>query len=123
VGDRILLYRAQEARDVLPQMLQDAGLAVTIVPAYTTVVPPDTHFTLKVSEADVLTFTSASTVRGFLALLGDIAASQAASGKCVACIGPITANAAAQAGFNVDVVAPVHTTAGLLDALEIYYAT
>ena len=122
-GDRILLYRAQEARDVLPQMLQDAGLDVTIVAAYTTVIPPDAHFASKVSEADVLTFTSASTVRGFVTLLRDVAASRAASGKCVACIGPITANAAAQAGLNVDVVAPVHTTAGLLDALEIYYAT
>jgi uroporphyrinogen III methyltransferase/synthase len=122
-GDRMLLYRAQEARDVLPRMLQDAGLDVTIVAAYTTVIPPDADFASKVSEADVLTFTSASTVRGFVTLLGDIAASQAASGKCVACIGPITANAAAQAGINVDVVAPVHTTAGLLDALEIHYAT
>jgi uroporphyrinogen III methyltransferase/synthase len=123
-GDRVLLYRAQEARDVLPQMLQEAGLTVTIVAAYTTVIPPDAHFARKVSEADVLTFTSASTVRGFVALLDDrIAPSQAASGKCIACIGPITASAAAQAGLNVDVVAPVHTTAGLLDALEIHYAT
>src|SRR5580658_25880 len=123
-GDRVLLYRAQEARDVLPQMLQEAGLTVTIVAAYTTVIPPDAHFAQKVSEADVLTFTSASTVRGFVALLGDrIAPSQAANGKCIACIGPITASAAAQAGLNVDVVAPVHTTLGLLDALEIYYAT
>jgi uroporphyrinogen III methyltransferase/synthase len=122
-GDRVLLYRAQEARDVLPQMLQEAGLTVTIVAAYTTVIPPDAHFAQKISEADVLTFTSASTVRGFVALLGDrIAPSQAANGKCIACIGPITASAAAQAGLNVDVVAPVHTTVGLLDALEIYYA-
>ncbi len=122
-GDRILLYRAQEARDVLPRMLRDAGLEVTIVAAYTTVIPPDADFEQKVAEADVLTFTSASTVRGFVTLLRDVAASQAASGKCVACIGPITADAAAQAGLNVDVVAPVHTTAGLLAALEIYFAT
>jgi len=122
-GDRVLLYRAQEARDVLPQMLRDAGLVVTIVPAYSTVIPPDAQFAQKVAEADVLTFTSASTVRGYVALLGDIAASQAASGKCVACIGPITASAAAQAGLTVDIVAPVHTTNGLLDALEIYYST
>lgn len=122
-GNRVLLYRAREARDVLPQMLQEAGLTVTIVPAYATVIPPDANFAQKVCEADVLTFTSASTVRGFTTLLGKrIAPSQAADGKCVACIGPITANAAAQAGLNVDVVAPVHTTAGLLDALETYYA-
>jgi uroporphyrinogen III methyltransferase / synthase len=122
-GDRVLLYRAQDARDVLPQMLQDAGLIVTIVPAYTTVVPLDAQFARKVAEADVLTFTSASTVRGFTELLGHAAVSRAANGKCVACIGPITASAAAQAGLHVDVVAPVHTTAGLLDALELYYAT
>jgi uroporphyrinogen III methyltransferase/synthase len=122
-GDRVLLYRAQEARDALPRMLHDAGLIVTIVPAYCTVVPTDAEFAQKVAEADVLTFTSASTVRGFVALLGDIPAPHAASGKCVACIGPITANAAAQAGLNVDLVAPVHTTVGLLDALEIHYAT
>jgi uroporphyrinogen III methyltransferase/synthase len=122
-ADRVLIYRAQEARDVLPQRLQDAGLTVTIVAAYATVVPPDAQFAQKVAGANVLTFTSASTVRGFVALLGDISASQAASGKCVACIGPITASAAVQAGLNVDVVAPVHTTAGLLDALELHYAT
>ena len=46
-GDRILLYRAQEARDVLPQMLQEAGLTVTIVAAYTTVIPPDADFAQK----------------------------------------------------------------------------
>jgi uroporphyrinogen III methyltransferase/synthase len=122
-GDRVLLYRAQEARDVLPHMLEEAGLTVTIVSAYTTVIPPDPAFAEKVSRADVLTFTSASSVRGFAALLGNqLAPSDAANGKCVACIGPITAGAAANAGMTVDVVATVYTTAGLLDAIETYYA-
>ncbi len=123
-GDRVLLYRAKDARDVLPQMLQDAGLSVTIACAYTTVTPPDPEFAEKVRSADVLTFTSASTVRGFVTLLGDgIAPAEAAADKCVACIGPITASAAARAGLTVDVVAPVYTTAGLLDALNAYFAT
>jgi uroporphyrinogen III methyltransferase/synthase len=121
-GDRVLLYRAQEARDVLPQMLTDAGLNVTTVGAYRSVTPSDSAFGEKVARADVLTFTSASTVRGFVALLDGCDAGDAASGKCVACIGPITANAAAQAGLTVDVVAPVYTTIGLLDAVEAYYA-
>ena len=68
----------------------------------------------KIERADVLTFTSASTVRGFVELLGgEPNAVQAARGKCVACIGPITARAAADAGLNVDVVAERYTTAGL----------
>jgi len=123
-GDRVMLYRAQEARDVLPRTLEAAGRSVTIVPAYKTVVPDDPQFERRAAEADVLTFTSASTVRGFSALLGgDAAAARLARGKCVACIGPITARAAADAGLQVDVVAQAFTTAGLLDALEAHFAS
>ncbi|HEY2475352.1 MAG TPA: uroporphyrinogen-III C-methyltransferase [Candidatus Cybelea sp.] len=122
-GDRVLLYRALEARDVLPKMLSDAGRPVTIVAGYRTVVPQDPAYAEKVARADVLTFTSASTVRGFVALLGErLSPAEAARGRCVACIGPITANAAAQAGLKVDVVASVFTTQGLLEALEANFA-
>ncbi|HLX26570.1 MAG TPA: uroporphyrinogen-III C-methyltransferase [Candidatus Cybelea sp.] len=121
-GDRILIYRAQEARDVLPRMLHDAGRTVSVVAAYKTVVPNDPHFAAKVARADVLTFTSASTVRGFAKLLGgDAAAAEAVRGKCVACIGPITARTARDAGLHVDVTAERYTTLGLLAALEAYF--
>jgi uroporphyrinogen-III synthase len=94
------------------------------VPAYKTVVPSDSGFANKAAAADVLTFTSASTVRGFAELLGgDAAAARVAGGKCIACIGPITARAATDAGLQVDLVASTYTTAGLLDALEAYFAT
>lgn len=120
-GERILIYRAQEARDVLPQMLEDAGRAPTVVAAYKTIFDVDPNFGEKVDRADVLTFTSASTVRGFVELLGgNDAAVAAARGKLVACIGPITAEAADSAGLHVDVVADVYTTEGLLDALEAH---
>ena len=122
-GDRVLLYRAQEARDVLPRMLETAGLHVTIAPAYKTVVPDDPDFAKKIERADVLTFTSASTVRGFAELLGgNESAGEAARGKCVACIGPITAQAAAEIGLHVEIVADRYTTAGLLDALDAHFA-
>jgi uroporphyrinogen III methyltransferase / synthase len=120
-GDRVLLYRAQEARDALPEMLRDAGRDVTIIAAYRTLTPRDPAFAQKVASADILTFTSASTVRGFISLLDGVAPADAAKSKRVACIGPITANAATQAGLRVDVVAPVYTTAGLLAALERSY--
>jgi uroporphyrinogen-III synthase len=104
-------------------MLLDAGLSVTDVAAYKTVVADDDAFGEKVARADILTFTSASTVRGYSALLGgDEAAAAAASGKSIACIGPITAQAAREIGLRVDVIASVFTTSGLLDALEVHFA-
>ena len=121
--ERILVYRAQEARDVLPEMLRDADRDVTVVAAYKTIFEIDPEFSSKVQRADILTFTSASTVRGFIELLdGDENALRAARGKIVACIGPITAEAAEGAGLHVDVVAEVFTTDGLLDALEAQLA-
>jgi uroporphyrinogen III methyltransferase/synthase len=123
-GDRVLVYRAQDARDVVPRMLEKAGRLATVVPAYKTVVPNDPEFAKKAASADVLTFTSASTVRGFAQLLGgEPAAARLGLGKCVACIGPVTALAAVEAGLQVDVVAASFTTAGLLDALEAHFAT
>lgn len=122
-GERILIYRAQEARDVLPQMLKDAGRHATVVAAYKTTFESDPDFAAKVATADVLTFTSASTVRGFAHLLGDAtAAVDASRGKVVACIGPITADAAREIGLHVNVIADVYTTDGLLDALQAHFA-
>jgi uroporphyrinogen III methyltransferase / synthase len=122
-GETILIYGAQEARDALPSMLEDAGRTVTVVAAYKTIFEVDPEFAQKVASADVLTFTSASSVRGFAELLGgDEAACVAAREKLVACIGPITADEADEAGIHVDVVADVSTTEGLLDALEAQLA-
>ena len=122
-GDRVLIYRAQEARDVLPRMLEEAGLRPDVVAAHKTIFAQPANFEDAVARADVLTFTSASTLRGFcVALGGDEPGVNAARGKCVACIGPITARAATDAGLTVDVVATVFTTAGVLDALQAYFA-
>jgi uroporphyrinogen III methyltransferase / synthase len=122
-GDRILVYRAQEARDVLPRMLEGSGRIVTLVPAYKTVTPADPNFAAKAERANVLTFTSASTVRGFVTLIGgESAAAHAAAGKCVACIGPITARAATDAGIPVGVIAERYTTLALIDALEQHFS-
>ncbi|MBV9148982.1 MAG: uroporphyrinogen-III C-methyltransferase [Candidatus Eremiobacteraeota bacterium] len=115
--DRILLYRAQETRDVLAEMLREAGRAVTNVAAYRTSIRIDPALRAKVKEADILTFTSASTVSGFLNNLRG-AASKDTRGKMIACIGPVTAEAARSAGLHVDVVAEDYTVAGLLTALE-----
>ncbi|MEO9263146.1 MAG: uroporphyrinogen-III C-methyltransferase [Candidatus Baltobacteraceae bacterium] len=122
-GEAILIYRAQEARDVLPQMLESAGRRATAVAAYKTTFENDPDFAEKSARADVLTFTSASTVRGFVHLLGGSAAAiEGARGKVIACIGPVAAEAASEAGLHVNVIADVFTTGGLVEALQAYFA-
>ncbi len=118
-GERVLFYRAAQARDEPVRMLRDAGRDATVVAAYKTTYAQDPAYADKVARADILTFTSASTVRGFCSLLGgDANAAAAARGKLVACIGPITAQAVRDAGMSAGVVASSYTTAGLLDAIE-----
>ena len=118
-GDRILIYRAEEARDVLPDRLREAGRKPSVISAYRTVFTDDPEFAQKVAQSDILTFTSASTVRGFAHNLhGNAAAAHAAQGKLVACIGPITAEEAHKVGLDVAIVADEFTADGLLTALE-----
>ncbi len=118
-GDGILIFRAQEARDVLERQLRDGGLSPRVVAGYKTVFTDDPEFRTKVARSDVLTFTSASTVRGFAHNSGgNAAAARSAADKVVACIGPITAQAAREIGMRVDVVADEFTSDGLLSAIE-----
>ena len=116
-GDRVLLYRAQEARDVVPDLLRARGRFVDVVAAYKTEHAADDAFAAQAARADIITFTSASAVAGFCAALGRGAAAVAA-GKLLACIGPVTAAAARDAGLRVDAVAQEFTVDGLLAALE-----
>lgn len=116
-GDRILIFRAQEARDVLPRTLRNAGRFTDVVAAYKTSTVLDPDFAHKVQSSHILTFTSASTVRGYAENLG-VDVHDATAGKIVACIGPITAAAAAETGLRVDVVAAEYTIEGLIGALE-----
>lgn len=115
IGERVLLFRAQEARNVVPDALRGAGRILDDVAAYKTRTLLDPELVEKVARADIVTFTSSSTVAGFIENLGDARA--ALAGKLVACIGPITAGTARDAGIRVDVVADAFTVDGLVDAL------
>ncbi len=120
-GEDLLIYRAQEARDVLPERLRAAGRNPHVVAAYKTVFTDDPQFAGKVQQSDILTFTSTSTVRGFSHNLGGgVACAAAAQNKLVACIGPITAQTAREMGLQPRVVASDFTAAGLLTALLRY---
>ncbi|HEY0798728.1 MAG TPA: uroporphyrinogen-III C-methyltransferase, partial [Candidatus Baltobacteraceae bacterium] len=115
-GDRVLLYRAQDARDILPVTLNAHGRTVDTIAAYKSSFVSDSAIAESARECDVWTFTSARAVHAFIAAAGDV--SQLIEGKLVACIGPITAAAAREAGLRVDVVADTYTVEGLLDALS-----
>ncbi len=115
-GDAVLLFRAAEARDVVPDALRAAGRTVTDVAAYKTRTLIDPELAEKAAGADILTFTSSSTVSGFLANVPGGAA--VCAGKLVACIGPVTAATAREAGIRVDVVADAFTIEGLVRALD-----
>jgi uroporphyrinogen III methyltransferase / synthase len=122
-GDRVLIFRAQEARDVLPKMLAEAGFETTVVAAYKSTAARDPEFPGKLARSDAVIFTSPSTVAGFVSLIGGEArAAEAARGKTIACIGPITAQAAREAGLEVVVMADVFTAEGIVDALESHFA-
>lgn len=122
-GARVLLPRAAAARDVLPRRLSEAGAEVEVVPIYRVVVPPGTSERLReqlaLGPVDAVTFTSSSTVSHFVSAL---AGGSFPPGAIAACIGPITARAAVQAGFPVAVVAEEYTVDGLVAALVAHFA-
>ena len=110
---RVLLARAEVARDVLPDGLRERGWTVDVVDAYRTVPAAVTdEQRAAIAAADVITFTSSSTVDCFIDAMGT-----AAVPAVVACIGPITAATARAHGLTVDVEAEVHTVDGLVAAL------
>ncbi|HEX4819241.1 MAG TPA: uroporphyrinogen-III C-methyltransferase [Acidimicrobiales bacterium] len=110
---RVLLARAAVARDVLPEGLRERGWIVDVVEAYRTrTADPSSDVIEAARAADIITFTSSSTVDRYL----DIAGIDAVP-PLVACIGPITAEAARAQGLRVDVEAAVHSIDGLVDAL------
>lgn len=119
-GKRILLPRAELARDVLTEELEKAGATVDSVVSYRTVPAhrdlSNLRYQLKEGEIDVATFASSSTVRFMVEGLGKEAPKLLASTR-VACIGPITADTARELGIRVDIVAVEHTIPGLVQAL------
>ena len=122
-GKRFLLPRAALARDTLRTGLQRAGAQVVEVSAYDTILPEPSSETLAEIEAgvDVLTFTASSTVRNFVAQLGQARARSLADRAQVAVIGPITAETARNLGLRVDVEASEYTIGGLVAALVDAY--
>jgi len=121
-GKRILLARAKVARDVIPRELRILGAQVDVVEAYETVVPAASRTRLRAmmknpaKRPDVITFTSSSTVRNFVALAGKISPSLR-SAITLASIGPVTSATLAELGLGADVEAKEYTIPGLVQAI------
>jgi len=120
---RILIPRALKARETLPDNLREKGATVDIVPVYETVFPPESTPKLKSllehKEIDIISITSASTAVNLV---------KHCPHECMtylktiptACIGPISAEAAAKIGLNVKSIADEYTSEGLISALTTY---
>ena len=120
-NERMLVVRAEKARDVLPKELSAAGAIVDEAFAYQTV--PETRDAtgarrqLAEGGADLITFTSSSTVENFLAL-----GLPWPKKMRVASIGPITSKTVRDHGLNVDVEARRHDIDGLVKAIRELFA-
>ena len=113
-GRRVLIARAAEARDVLPDALRERGAEVDVIALYETVrEQPDEEEVERAQAADYVTFTSSSTVTNLIEALGDRFPKSAR----VVSIGPVTSETARVAGLQVDVEAERHDIDGLLTAL------
>jgi uroporphyrinogen III methyltransferase / synthase len=113
-GRPVLVARAADARDVLPDALRKRGAEVDVVALYETVTePPDDAAIEAARDADYVTFTSSSTVRNLVRAVGDRLPAEAR----VVSIGPVTSAAAREAGLEVDVEAERHDIGGLVEAL------
>lgn len=118
-ASRLLVPQPVMSRDLLATGLRAAGAVVDVVPAYQTELNTDAAANLRqwlaAGRIDCALVTSPSTVRGLLALLdGDVEALRRVP---LACIGPVTADAARALGIEPALVATDHTNDGLIAAL------
>ena len=113
-GKRVLVARAAEARDVLPDALRERGAEVDVVALYETVREEPAADAIEAAQgAEYVTFTSSSTVSNLTEALGN----RFPRGARVVSIGPITSESARAAGLEVHVEAERHDVDGLLAAL------
>lgn len=122
-GCRVLIPRAETAREVLPGELEKAGAEVRVLPVYRTVLAGENQEevvqALEQGDVQFVTFTSSSTVHNFFRLIpARKLAGYVHSGLRLACIGPVTAKSLKEYGFQADVLPQKYTIPALVQALE-----
>ena len=114
-GKRILIPRAEDAREILPQELIKFGADVEIVPIYRTI--SAIEGTINLDDIDLVTFTSSSIVKNLVNAVG----AGALKNIKTAAIGPITAETIKKFGINIDIEAEEYTINGLVEAILKHY--
>ncbi|MDI6726925.1 MAG: uroporphyrinogen-III C-methyltransferase [Smithellaceae bacterium] len=123
-GKKILLPRAELARDVVPAALSGLGAQVAPIVVYRTVSTAGKRAEIAghidEGKVDVITFTSPSTVKGFLEIWGED--KPLPKGIRIACLGSVTGAAARKAGFRVDIMQDVFTIEALVEGMAACFA-
>ena len=124
-GLNILLPRAAVGREVLPEALQKAGARVDVVTTYQTVLPDNIDrgklAAMLAGSGDCIAFTSPSTIKNLAKLFDTHDLGKTLSGMVVACIGTVTAEAAAEYGLRVDIQPDQFTTKDLAQTIADYF--
>jgi uroporphyrinogen-III synthase len=128
-GKRVLLARARVARDVIPRELQKLGAEMDVVEAYETGIPESSRVRIRELLQDaslrpnLITFTSSSSVRNFVELMGETCGrghrhcADVFSGIQFASIGPVTSSTLRELELPVDIEAKEYTIPGLIKAI------
>ncbi len=126
-GQKVLIPRAMQAREVLPDELSRLGAKVEVVPAYKTVKAEGNAEELrelfKAKKVQMVTFTSSSTVNNFVELLGKENLASLMEDVIVASIGPITAKTAEKHGLTSQIMPQDYTIPALVEAIEEWFSS
>jgi uroporphyrinogen-III synthase len=124
-GLNILLPRAAVGREVLPEALQQAGARVDVVTTYQTVLPDNIDrgklAAMLTGSGECIAFTSPSTIKNLAKLFDTHDLGKTLPNIVVACIGSVTAEAAAEYGLHVDIQPANFTTKDLAQAIATYF--
>ncbi len=124
-GSKMLLARAQIAREVLPEGLLRLGAKLDVAPVYKARppggIPPEAEAALKEGRVDILTFTSSATVHNFVKLVGKERFQALASKAVVASIGPITTGTLKEYRVTPQIEPQDYTIPALVEAIIEYF--
>jgi uroporphyrinogen III methyltransferase/synthase len=124
-GRRVLIPRAAQAREILPETLRQWGAVVDVVEAYRTAIPTAEAAGLEEMllqrKIDMITFTSSSTVNNFAKIFGERKLSELLGDTAIGCIGPITEGTIRERGGRAAVVSTEFTVSGLVAAMVEFF--
>jgi uroporphyrinogen III methyltransferase/synthase len=125
-GSRVLLARAEQAREVLPETLAQAGIRVDVAPVYQMRkpqdIPEEARPFIDSGQIDILTFASSATVRNFAALVGREKFQELARKAIVAAIGPITGDTLKEYGVTPHIQPEDYTIPALAAAIVEFFS-